>query len=192
MNCLKRQDYEYLLGAYLGDGTPYGRYGIKMTTVEDDYRDVLLDVMSPLSPRVGLGKDTYHRIYAGVKENPCAQLFVPYKKSGVWNLPKIEYPEELIAGIFDTDGSMAQRKGRSWNAEIIIYQRHRANLELLIPFLEDMCIFPALYGNKSSEMHSLHIMHWTQARIFAVRIPSRHPRKKEFLEKAKSFFFYSR
>jgi len=192
---LKRRDYEYLLGAYLGDGTPYHKYGIKMTTAEDDYRDVLMGIMKPLSPREGQGRETCHRIYAGKKDNPCGKWFIPYKAKGVWqDFPKLEYPADFIAGIFDADGSMAQRSKRMYNAEIIIYQKHRSNLEGLIPILEKMWIFPALYksGSREYPMHSLHISHWTQARIFANRIPSRHPRKSKFLKMAKSFLFYKR
>lgn len=195
MNNLPRKDYEYLLGAYLGDGTPYYKYGIKMTTAEDDYRDVLLEIMQPLRPRLGQGKDTCHRILAGNQKNPCGHLFIPYKKDFFWQrLPKLKYPEHFIAGIFDTDGSFPQRIKRKFNAEVLISQKRKENLELLIPILEKMWIYPAIWrsGRRVYPIHLLGITHWTQVRIFANRIPSRHPRKAALLKEAKNYLFVKR
>ncbi|MFC1621998.1 LAGLIDADG family homing endonuclease [Patescibacteria group bacterium] len=188
---MDRRTYEYLLGVYLGDGTPYNKYGIKITTAEDGYRDVLMKLMQSLEPRLGRGKETCHRIYAGLAKNPCDHMFVPFKKNFYWlHLPKLKHPEEFVAGVFDTDGSIRKRKWTKKDTyEIMIYQKRRENLIKIAKIMEPLLIYPALrrVGTKDKVMFYLDITHPTQMKIFAKQIPSRHPRKKTILRECENY-----
>ena len=107
---------------------------------------------------------------------------------GLWTIPALKYPEELLAGLFDTDGCVRRRRKdgtTSVTREVLLYSRFPANLAIAAKLLVVFNIFPTLMHHHTTPtyvMHSLTISHWTQMMIFARSIPLRHQRKRELLE----------
>jgi len=193
------KDYNYLLGVYLGDGTYYNDYGIKLTVSlrDKDYNDLLVEILEDnnYNPRIFEDKNNgCYRITVGDKNNNLAELFCKYKtnrqkdkyNNGKWiiNLKDFDYPEEIIAGIVDTDGSIRYRKKcKKSSHEIVIYQKHKSNLDLLIQQFNKLFLYPSImkHRNGKYEMNVLSISHWTQVEIFKRNIPIKHPRKYDKL-----------
>jgi len=195
---ISRRDYEYLLGVYLGDGTKLNKGNGINIAVGRKVLSYAIDLSLLLEP---YGGHIYHDYYAGAKhyhkycyrvkatdKNFFPDHFVRYKENGVWTLPKLSHPNEFLAGVFDTDGTVrkkgiGQRATNPNNAtEVVIYQKHQENLELLVPLFDDLDLFtvPKLHDEKSG-MWLVRFSHWTQIKIFSRHIPSRHPLKSQTL-----------
>ena len=189
MEYLTRQDYEYLLGAYLGDGNKYNNFGIRYTVShkDSDYADVLMELLKPHNPISKIEKSdkyTVFRIVCGWEKTPLNQWFHPYMEDGFWNLPEIRYPGHFLAGLYDTDGSARKRKNfKTATHEIVLYSTHRENLELLLDLHAQVDLYPTL-ARHDKKMWILRITHWTQTKIFEKNVPLRHPRKRAIVATA--------
>lgn len=196
---ISRQSYEYLLGVFLGDGSTYSKNGICITVGKDvySYARYISNLLSPYQAYIH--KDFYsgkkqkaycYRVRASDK-NFFPEYFSQYKNNGLWTLPRLQNPAYLLAGIFDSDGSIRQRH-RKQNpspkfspTEIIIYQKNKENLELILPLFDELNIFPTLRNHTLEPPHwVLALSNWTQVEIFKRYIPSQHPRKSMILQKA--------
>ena len=189
---ISRKAYEYLLGVYLGDGTPYNKTGIKLTVgkADPEYADLLMSILRPYNPRMRMEytKDKssyYYRIFACHPElvKYIRKYKSPYSEKSLWSFPNLLFPEELIAGVFDTDGSTRSRKRATgkWVFEIVIYQRQSQNLKLLLPYFEKLFLYPTYRFEKSNNMSTLNLSHITQAKIFFRQVPIKHPRKRKII-----------
>ena len=198
---MTKRDMDYLVGAYLGDGTYYNKYGIRFTVAgsDEDYADVLMDLLKDYHPIKTKEKTGVIRVVAGNKEKPLAHYFCCKKtnrqqdksKNGVWgDISSVRHFDELIAGLIDTDGSVRDRGAWKQNykkniREITFSQRHKSNIDKVIPIMEELYLYPSV-GKKMTykdgrELYSISIAHWTQVEIFKRMVKLRHPRKAKIL-----------
>jgi len=193
---LDRKTYEYLLGVYLGDGNPYNKNGIRITVGKSvkEYAELIAKMLSPYDTRIVKENDKRNNSYCYrviSYDKELKNIFVKYKSSyqsgSKWSLPELKHPEELIAGVFDSDGSTRKRsRATTQSFEIVIYQKPKENLELLLPIMEDLFLYPTLRHDKSNGINTLNISHHTQVKIFNRQIPSKHPKKRKIIAQVES------
>lgn len=130
-----KSSYEYLLGAYHGDGTTSQKNAIIYTI---DSRNI--NYISNMNTII---KKAFNGIEVALKNrvektsnvarviiySSCLYpLFNEYKKDGIWKLPDITNIEAYLAGVIDTDGCIMLKKN---TAICKIVQKNKENIYLL-------------------------------------------------------------
>lgn len=137
-----REAYEYLLGAFQGDGTA-GSNGSLSYTVDSRNIDYIKSLASTLEyafqgckPKIRYEKkgNIARVILHSVNIVP---LFRQYKKDYVWSLPSLSYIKSYLAGIIDTDGCIQLRKNTAY---CTITQKTKSNILLLAKLFDSLGI----------------------------------------------------
>jgi intein/homing endonuclease len=194
----ERWQFEYLLGVIHGDGYVrcYGRSGniyIPVSMRDGGYKDILKKIFEGaygIEPLELIHNNCY---YLKVNSIKIVEEFLKYKSKGKWIIPKLDYPNEYLAGLWDTDGCIFYRSHQYGNTYHILRgielrQKSNDNLKLLIPILKSLGFNPSLrtytYENQlgAFSMDVLRIP-CSEFALFKSIIPLQHPRKKVVLEK---------
>lgn len=130
-----KSSYEYLLGAYHGDGTTCQKNAI-IYTIDSRNVNYITNINSVIRKAFnGIDVALKNRIEKNsnvarvVIYSSCLYpLFNEYKKDGIWKLPDITNIEAYLAGVIDTDGCIMLKKN---TASCIIVQKNKENIYLL-------------------------------------------------------------
>ena len=198
----ERKQFEYLLGVIHGDGYVKcrRRSGIILIPIalrDEAYKNALKLIFERAygyMPQEFLHNNCFYLQVCSVK---IAEEFVRYKNDGRWLLPELEYPEEYLAGLWDTDGSIqfqmyrykkGNRVGYTVSRYIGLEQKSNGNLKLVVPILKSLNFNPSLrtyiYENKLGVFKKdvIRVPSPDFARFKSI-IPLKHSRKIIALEK---------
>lgn len=194
----KREQFEYLLGVIHGDGCVRccrrsGSIYVPISMKDSSYKDTLKKIFEDaygLKPLELIHNNCYYLVVNSIK---IAEEFLKYKSEGRWIIPKLDYPNEYLAGLWDTDGRIyyQERKlGTTTFAErrICLYQKAGGNLRSIISILKnlgfDFSLKTYAYKNKLGTFKTdvLRILA-SHYHFFASMIPIKHPRKAIALQK---------
>jgi hypothetical protein len=171
--------FEYLLGVIQGDGwATNGIVGIVIGGKDKDYADYLLGMIESatgIKPSL-YPENSYYRIF--IRSVNFFELIKRYKQNGFWKIPKLQYPQEWIAGIYDTDSSVRRRKN---SLEITLHQKRKQNLVHAKLILDSLGIKGKIYKVQTNGMYYLNISNKENSIPFAKLIPLKHPRKARIL-----------
>ena len=188
---ISRKDYEYLLGVFLGDGTYLGKDGISICVGLQD--SSFVDVIQQCIKDAFEYNASVCKMPSCFIINLCSQwilhnYFEGMKKDYFWFVPKLEFPEEFLAGCFDTDGCISLQKKR---AEIIFAQKREPNVLLVSQLLQKLG-FNRLgihsYPRNGFPITILELSCFEMFKKFSEIIKIRHPRKKDILENIIRFY----
>ena len=190
-----QRDLEYLIGVIQGDGNVRKKENVvrifiseKETEFINIIREMAIETFG-ISPRIYYQKDN-SLIVLNFRSKELTNLISQYKDSttGLWSIPKkLKYPEEWIAGIWDTDGYAKFENGR---LECIFTQKSNDNVKFVESALEEIGItrynistFEDDRWQELTETDYLRI--WNiDTEIFANKINLRFPKKRKALEEA--------
>jgi len=202
----ERRQFEYLLGVIHGDG--YVRddgksceIAIPVSSDEKGYKNILKETFEReygYTPRERIHNNCY---YLTIHPKKIVEQFRYYKVNGGWIIPKLEYPSEYLAGLWDTDGYFYFHEGmykkiKNGRMRICVCTRRRielrqksnGNLKLIVPLLKSLGFSPWIgsytYTNKLGTFRNdIVIVPSSNYALFKSTVPLKHPRKKEVLEK---------
>lgn len=182
-----REAYEYLLGAFQGDGT--SNKGTLIYTVDSrnsgyisNLTQTLIQAIPNCRPRVRYEKDSNVARVAIHSVAIVPKYFSVYKQNGVWSLPSLEYPRSYLAGVIDTDGCLQLRKN---TATCRVVQKESSNIELLSKTTTELSIPHKLdldrpYQNKLGNFERSELKISSQDNMKKIlNLPYRNPKRKE-------------
>jgi len=187
--------FEYLIGVIQGDGTVgtnTNRVRIFVNSKEEEYIKIIENVIYEVfkvTPNTINSNPGLKEIY--IRSEEIRNLMRNYKNSSdsTWNLAhELKYPEEWLAGIWDTDGNINYRDNRG--LELIFTQKANGNMRFVEENLNKLKIIQ--YGisetedlrwKKKTKIKYLRIW-YKYSEKFANKIPIKHPKKKAQIEKA--------
>lgn len=177
-----RAGFEYLIGVLHGDGCVIGnRFEIAVGFDDEKYCDELMKIIKKTT---GLSAKKYRNKYAGcfytqVFSANLADKLKGYKDKKKWTIPDLEYPEEYLAGLFDTDGYIT-----SWGG-LAIAQKDLGNLENIVLLFEKVGIPCTLRKYVRTNGYKTEVISIRKRLLkeFSENIPIKHPRKIEHLAK---------
>lgn len=205
------EPFEYLLGVIHGDGyvratnngTSY-QLSVPVSIKDEGYKEVLKQIFVNTYDYAPHERMHNNCFYLEVFKKEIVKPFIGYKINGRWIIPKLKYPHEYLAGLWDTDGYIAFHEYRDVpryvkknnrfekkthvGRTIELRQKSNGNLNLIIPILSSLGFCPTLreytYKNKLGifKMDVLKIL-TLDFPLFKKMITIRHPRKKGELEK---------
>jgi hypothetical protein len=198
----ERKQFEYLLGVIHGDGYVkcYHRNGVILIPIalqDEGYKNALKLIFEQAYgyvPQEFLHNNCFYLRVCSLK---IAEGFVKYKNNGRWLIPELGYPEEYLAGLWDTDGSVQFRRrtykrgnrvGYTVSRYIGLEQKSNGNLKLVVPILKSLNFNSSLrtyiYENKFGVFKKdvIRILSSDFASFKSI-IPLKHPRKIAALEK---------
>lgn len=120
--------FEYLLGVIHGDGSISKKeLTISVWKEDKEYFDFLMKLI-PLATNIEAGyyMDKSKNYVIWISSINLSEKMKCFKINSAWSIPELKYPEEWIAGCFDTDGCISKRDG-----SIHISQRIKENIVLL-------------------------------------------------------------
>lgn len=173
-------DWSYLLGVVHGDGSIAPRsISISVGYKDADYADVLAALWGKLGfyPKIYRARSAL-RIDVHSKE--LRDLFAPLKQFGIWSLPGEIDAANYIAGIFDTDGCVAQPERKF----ICIGLKRSGNLATILPLVCSLGIRPprvrdtsSTFKGKRYETETMKLSGMDRIVAFSNSVSLRHPRK---------------
>jgi hypothetical protein len=170
------QVFEYLLGVVLGDGCVGDRAVRVAVGIQDRaYAEMLVHLFGQgvgAVPSV-LCHEQARAFYVNLSFTAAARLFAPFKVNSLWVLDGLQHPEQVLAGICDTDGGWETKKGR--RTAFCISQKDNGNLERTLPLWRALGLQPSL-KHYAIDRAVLRVPAGQLARFLAV-VPLRHPRK---------------
>lgn len=203
----ERRLSEYLLGVIHGDGcVTYNKtlrvINIIVSANDKKYKDVLKHIIEEAygyKPREHMYNGCYH---LKIHPKKIVAQFLGCKVNGKWIIPKLHYPAEYLAGLWDTDGYFSFCVGKYKNKtkqggirtgsctwrRIEICQKSNGNLRRVIPILRSLGFSPHVrrYTNTTklgTFKRDILIIPSSDYVRFQSVIPIKHPRKIAVLEK---------
>ncbi|MFW6030108.1 MAG: LAGLIDADG family homing endonuclease [Halanaerobiales bacterium] len=187
-----RRAFEYCLGLIHGDGH------VKPTSVrifiEHTQKEFISTVKNQMFKAFNI-KPLIRRPNKSVKtvaiySTKLATHLLNYKDSttGKWSIPdKLSYPEEWLAGVWDTDGHVGLRNSK---IECIFAQKSNGNIKYVERALSEIGVnryniseTVDFRWQEPVKMQYLRI--WLKdTEIFAKKVPLKHPKKKNALKVA--------
>ena len=205
------EPFEYLLGVIHGDGyvrtTHNGvsyNLSIPVSIRDEGYKEVLKQIFIKTYDYAPHERIYNNCFYLEVFKEKIVKPFLGYKINGKWIIPKLKYPHEYLAGLWDTDGYVSFREYKDVPRyikkndrfekrthvirTIELRQKSNGNLNLITPILRSLGFSPSLrtyiYKNKLGIFEADVLKVPTSDFIlFKETIPIRHPRKRGELEK---------
>ena len=190
-----QRDFEYLVGVIQGDGNVRKDHNLVRISIHAEEREFLRTIYE-LGAKTFNVKPTIHTEKDGTmkilhfKSKKLTRLISQYKDSttGLWSIPKkLNYPEEWLAGVWDTDGYAKFEEGR---LECIFSQKSNNNIDFVKAALEEVGIsrynvstFEDDRWEELTETDYLRI--WSiDTEVFANKIKLKFPKKKQAVEAA--------
>jgi len=131
------KEFEYPLGVIHGDGhVSHERKGITITVSlkDENYKDLLKRMFVEA---FGCELHEYRQVggyHLSTWKLEATRHFLGLKHFGHWIIPKLEHPEEYLAGLFDTDGHVGLRFWRGTTIMgIKLCQKPNGNLKKVMP-----------------------------------------------------------
>lgn len=179
-------EFEYPLGVIHGDGhISHERKGITITVSlkDENYKDLLKRMFVEA---FGCELHEYRQVggyHLSTWKLEATKHFLCLKHVGHWIIPKLEHPEEYLAGLFDTDGHVGLR---FWRGTTIMRIKlcQKPNGNLVMPMLQALGLNPLMRRYKCGR-HSQDIIsiRTCEFELFAEKVPLEHPRKVAMLKK---------
>jgi len=205
----QRRFFEYLLGVVHGDGyvrtSHNGKsYLLSIAVKCPEYAEVLKRILEKAYDYTPHGRIHNNCLYLEVYPKKIVRSFLDYKAGEKWAIPELKYPEEYLAGLWDTDGYLYfgfheyknknNETGKEWSGvavhrKIELRQKSNGNLKLITHLLLSLGLNPRpvktyVYKNKWGEFEAdvLRIPSCDYVRFWST-IPIKHPRKIAILKK---------
>lgn len=187
-----QREEEYFLGVFLGDGnaSSKNRIDIFVGSAEKEWLSIVVRVIEDvffIQPKVYKQHSWLYRV--AIHSSVLWNQYKEFKRKGVWYLPKIEHPAFLLAGIFDTDGSVSfGLRDRGYKGDyyrvLNFYSAYQRNIEIIQNLLD----YPTRFYKKINsgfgagrEMFTLYVQSRKGFEYIRNEIPIKHPRKREVL-----------
>ena len=198
------KDFEYLIGVLHGNGYLRKNIGEFSTMcAEEDYAKELVRTWkntfgTDIPIYTNVRKDT-KGVVVSVQKQKYLQNFVGFKTDGYWKIPKLIYPKDYIAALYDTDGTVGfkkykSREGIGFSPFVSISQCKKENLDLIVPILAKLgfnkphvLTIKSKYPIKSKYAGNLYLVYaisfqsWFNVKLFYDTIPLRHNNKQSRL-----------
>lgn len=175
VRCTNRRAFEYMIGVVHGDGHVARSGGsISIAVGLDDlaYADVLVDewrkAFSMIEPVVRENRSA-RAAYVNITSRVVHDLMSSFKRESLWTVPKLQFPVEYVAGVFDTDGHCGS------DGIVSFMQKANGNMEKLAVVLSDVGFSPRVANYGHRDVLSLPKR---ETRMFKIMMPLKHPRKK--------------